>query len=171
MNLHELIKRHEGLRLKPYLCPAGKRTIGYGWNLDAHHLPSDITSYFHLYGAITESMAERLLNISIDAATRQCEGIFAGFKDFSEARRFALIDFVFNVGAGTAMKFKKMISAIEAGNWESAADEMVDSAWCSQVGDRGPEIVGMVRVGWKRSSSRCLIRLILLFPRRGFYPS
>jgi GH24 family phage-related lysozyme (muramidase) len=26
--------RHEGLRLKPYLCPAGKLTIGIGRNPD-----------------------------------------------------------------------------------------------------------------------------------------
>ena len=26
--------RHEGLRLKPYRCTAGKLTIGYGRNLD-----------------------------------------------------------------------------------------------------------------------------------------
>jgi lysozyme len=28
------VTRHEGLRLKPYLCPAGKLTIGIGRNLE-----------------------------------------------------------------------------------------------------------------------------------------
>ena len=31
--LIKMIKRHEGLRLKPYKCTAGKTTIGYGRNL------------------------------------------------------------------------------------------------------------------------------------------
>lgn len=29
-NGFKIIKKHEGLRLKPYLCPAKKPTIGYG---------------------------------------------------------------------------------------------------------------------------------------------
>ena len=32
--LKQDLLRDEGLRLKPYLCPAGKRTIGVGRNLD-----------------------------------------------------------------------------------------------------------------------------------------
>lgn len=46
----ELIKLHEGLRLKPYKCPAGKLTIGYGLNLD---------------GGITKEEAEILLSYRI----------------------------------------------------------------------------------------------------------
>ncbi len=32
--MKEQLVRHEGLRLKPYRCPAGKLTIGIGRNLD-----------------------------------------------------------------------------------------------------------------------------------------
>lgn len=148
IELREILKRHEGLRLSPYLCPAGHRTIGYGWNLDAHQLPGDYASYLHVNGRITPEMADHLLTISIDAATENCRGIYPGFDGFTEARRFALIDFVFNVGAGTAMKFKKMRTAIEAGDWDRAADELYFSRWREQVGlGRSGEIIGMVRKG------------------------
>ena len=30
----ELVKRFEGFRAKPYLCPAGVPTIGYGHNFE-----------------------------------------------------------------------------------------------------------------------------------------
>jgi lysozyme len=33
-NMIRQLTRHEGLRLKPYLCPAGKLTIGIGRNLE-----------------------------------------------------------------------------------------------------------------------------------------
>jgi GH24 family phage-related lysozyme (muramidase) len=59
----------------------------------------------------------------------------------------ALIDFVFNVGAGTALKFRKALEAIYEGDWNKAADEFQDSKWFKQVGDRGPEIVNMIREG------------------------
>jgi len=147
MNLHDLIKKHEGLRLKKYLCSKKHWTIGYGWNLDAHKLPEDIAACLNVTGAITEAMAERLLNISITVATDDCRAIYPGFDVFSEARRFALIDFMFNLGSTKALKFKKTLAAIEAGDWQRAADELVDSDWFKQVGNRGPEIVGMVRVG------------------------
>jgi lysozyme len=145
--LKEMLRRHEGLRLKPYICPAGKKTIGVGWNLEAHKLPDDIASCLRMTGSITELQAERLLNISITQATDDCRAIYPGFDGFTEPRRFALIDFVFNVGAGTALKFKKMLAAMEVRDWDKAADEMYNSAWFSQVGDRGAEIVGMVRTG------------------------
>lgn len=145
--LREMLKRHEGLRLKPYRCPAGKRTIGYGWNLDANSLPADVAAMLNLTGAITEVVAERLLNISTDTVTRQCWDIFPQFGGFTENRQVALADFVFNLGASGVMKFKKMRAAIEAGDWERAADEMFLSVWREQVGDRAAEIIGMVRMG------------------------
>jgi lysozyme len=59
----------------------------------------------------------------------------------------ALIDFLFNVGAGTALTFKKALAAIYKGDWETAADEMTDSRWYRQVKSRGREIVEMIRKG------------------------
>lgn len=146
-NIREMLKRHEGVRLKPYLCPAGKHTIGVGWNYDANKLPPDIESYLRMYGEILPEMAERLLDISIETATLQCRSIYPGFDSYPEARRFALIDFVFNVGAGTAMNFKRMLAAIARKDWDAAADEMHASGWFRQVGDRAVEVVGMVRAG------------------------
>jgi len=145
--LREMIRRHEGLSLKPYRCPAGKQTIGYGWNMDAHKLPGDVASCLNYNGAITKTQAERLLNISIDMAERQTRDIFTAFGCFTENRQAALVDFVFNVGVGTALKFKKMLAAITAGDWGKAADEAYDSEWRKQVGDRAEEIIGMLRVG------------------------
>jgi len=42
MNVRDLIKKHEGLRLTPYRCSAGYRTIGWGHNLDAAGEPSGL---------------------------------------------------------------------------------------------------------------------------------
>ena len=37
----ELLKKHEGFRDHVYRCTAGKKTIGYGYNLDAN--PKELT--------------------------------------------------------------------------------------------------------------------------------
>ena len=145
-NLKDMIRRHEGLRLKPYPCSENHLTIGYGWNLE-NDLPLDIASYLRVTGEITRAQAERLLNIAIDTATRQAWEIFPQFGGFTDRRQMALIDFIFNVGAGGALKFKRAMAAIYSGKWGKAADEFQDSKWFSQVGGRGPEIVGMIREG------------------------
>ncbi len=146
-DLLDMIRRHEGLRLSPYFCPGGHKTLAYGWNLDANQLPEDIAACLRVYGRITYDMAERLLNISVDTATRQARGIYPGFDDFTENRRNALVDFVFNLGAGGALKFKKMRAAIADGDWDRAADCMIQSKWFRQVGNRSREIVGLIREG------------------------
>jgi lysozyme len=145
--LKEMLRRHEGLRLKPYKCSAGAWTIGYGWNIKANPLPSDVASMLNLTGQITKPVAERLLNISIESATRQAWDIFPGFGGFSENRQAALVDWIFNIGAGKALTFKKAMAAINMGEWGTAADELYLSEWREQVGDRAAEIIGMVRKG------------------------
>ena len=54
---------------------------------------------------------------------------------------------VFNLGLSRFEKFKKTIAAIESGNYAKAAAEMVLSDWFIQVGNRGPELVEMMRTG------------------------
>lgn len=146
-DIYEMLKRHEGERLKPYLCPAGKNTIGVGWNMDANPLPDDIDDYLERNGEITQEMSDRLLRMSVANATRYCLRIFPAFLSFADNRRNALIDFLFNVGIGTAATFKNTIAAINRGDWSAAADGLKKSAWYKQVGNRGPEIVALVREG------------------------
>ena len=146
-DIKEMLRRHEGERLKPYKCPAGKNTIGVGWNFDANPLPKDIAAYLAAHGQITKEMSERLLDISIATARRNCLELFPNFKTFSENRQNALIDFVFNVGLGTALKFKNTLTFIRTGAWDLAASNMAKSKWYGQVGSRGKEIVKMIKEG------------------------
>ncbi len=146
-SLREMVKLHEGLRLFPYKCTGNRWTIGYGWNIEAHPLPEHIAAELRAHSRITEEMAEELLTISLEAALLNAEAIFPGFPDFSEDRQDALTDFVFNVGTGTAMKFKRLRQAIAERNWPWAADELEQSKWFRQVGGRGRKIVEMVRHG------------------------
>ena len=146
-SLREMVKLHEGLRLYPYKCPAGRWTLGYGYNIEAHPLPEHIAAELQAHSRITEEQAEELLTISLEAALLNAEAIFPGFQDFSDDRQDALTDFVFNVGTGTAMKFKRLRQAIGERNWPWAADELEKSKWFLQVGARGRKIVEMVRHG------------------------
>ena len=123
---------HEGLRLKPYRCTAGKLTIGVGRNLEDK--------------GISHHEALFLLRNDIAEVTAQLEQ-FDWFRALGPVRRKVLVDMAFNLGMAGLMGFKQMIEALKRANYEAAADEMVNSRWYRQVGERGRRLEVMMRTG------------------------
>ena len=133
MNVVELIKLHEGLRLKPYHCTSNKLTIGYGRNLEDR--------------GISDKEAEFLLSNDITQVTIELERKLSCMFSLNEVRRAVLIDMAFNMGVTGLLKFRKTLSCIEAGEYEEAAMEMLDSRWANQVGRRSIRLAEMMRTG------------------------
>jgi len=126
---YEMLRRHEGFRSLPYLCTAGKLTVGYGHNLDE---------------PMSDELGGMILQYDIKVATRELIRIFQDFPMFGERRASALIDMMVNLGATRFRGFKKMIAAIKKNDWVEAAAEAKDSRWYVQVGSRGNEITKML---------------------------
>lgn len=130
----ELIKRHEGLRLKPYRCPAGKLTIGYGRNLE------DV--------GISEEEAEVLLQNdlrrAVETAARCAAEHGVLFETLPEDAKVVLTDMAFNLGFRLS-GFRRMFAALKRGDYEEAAREMLDSLWARQVGERARELSGIMK--------------------------
>lgn len=133
MTLKDLIKSHEGLRLRPYECTAGKTTIGWGRNLEDK--------------GITLEEAEFMLDNDIKAVISSCREIFSWFAFLDNVRQAVICDMVFNLGIGGFLAFKKLIAAIREKDWERAVSEMENSKWHSQVGTRGVRLAKMMRTG------------------------
>ena len=131
--LVEQLKRHEGVELKPYQDTVGKWTIGVGRNLD------DI--------GISEEEAEMLLHNDIKEASRQLLAMLPWTKDLDEVRFSALVNFVFNVGIGTTLKFVNAMGQLKLGNYDTAANEMLKSKWAIQVGQRAIDVSEQIRTG------------------------
>ena len=131
--LIEQLKIHEGFRSNVYTCSGGKKTVGYGRNLE------DI--------GISEEEAEMLLKNDIYEATNQLLNAFPFMATFSDVRISAMINFTFNVGIGTVRKFSNTIEYLKNEDWDAAADEMMDSKWAEQVGDRAIQITEQIRTG------------------------
>lgn len=88
----ELIKRHEGLRLKAYTCSAGVWTIGYG------HTGPDVTPDL----LITKEHADRLLAEDVADAEK---GVFTRLKTPPTQNQFdAMVSLAFNIGVGAFAK-------------------------------------------------------------------
>lgn len=130
--LIEMLQRHEGLRLKPYKCTAGKLSIGYGRNLD------DM--------GISEVEAMVLLRHDIERCYDELN-VFSWFADLDQVRQEALIDMLFNLGLPTFLEFKKTLKFVAEGKYSQAAEEMLRSKWADQVGDRAKELAYMMDTG------------------------
>ncbi len=164
----EILKPHEGLQLKPYLCPGMKWTIGYGRNLTGNGLAGYEIAYllvnrlkrWHSLGdnlivftsidlteGITTSEAEFLLKNDIEQAYLDAHKAVSVFHGLAPTRQEVLIMMAFNLGKGRFLTFKRMLAAIDAGNCTQAAVEMLDSRWARQVKGRAVELARAMETG------------------------
>ena len=69
------------------------------------------------------------------------------FWSLSDNRYNALVDMMFNLGKPRFLTFKKMIKAVECGDFDTAANEMLDSKWARQTKSRAIELSNLIREG------------------------
>lgn len=132
--IKELLVRHEGLRLKPYRCTAGKLTIGIGRNLDDR--------------GISQKEAYAMLERDIqDCEQWLIDEIPEVYNKLDEVRQSVLLNMCFNMGIKGLLEFKNTLSFIGAGDWERASNNMLASKWAKQVGMRAIELSEMMRKG------------------------
>ena len=128
--LEQMIERHEGCRYTPYIDSVGVQTIGIGHNL---HKP------------LRRETVEMMRNHDIEDARNDCLHQFPWFADLTEQRQWAMIDLCFNMGVNRLMTFKNFLLAMSLGDYETAADHLLDSLYAKQVKGRAREIATMIR--------------------------
>lgn len=145
VDIVDMLVRHESERFKPYLDCCGKfwrdctcstkgtLTIAVGRNLDE---------------GISRDESRAMLAHDIQQSDNECLHAFPWYADLDEARQAVMVNLCFNMGLTKLLKFPKLLRAMELGNYESAANELLDSLWAKQVGtSRSSELVGMIRRG------------------------
>ena len=131
----DLIRKHEGYRNRLYMDSLGNLTGGIG------HLFS-VGSYLPCY------VVERLFYVDFSKTISDYQTICQNYKlDLDTVRRAVLLNMVFNLGISKIMKFVKFFACLKKGDYEGAADEMLDSKWASQVKGRAVELAEMMRTG------------------------
>ena len=134
--LSNMLARHEGVRRHVYLCPAGHETIGVGRNISASGL-----------GLSDDEIAYMLSNDIARCREELRRAFFPWFEHLDPVRADALVDLCFNLGLTRLRGFKKMLAALERGDRHTAADELLDSGYAHQVGNRATELANMFRTG------------------------
>lgn len=116
-----LIKRFESLRLKWYLCPAGKPTIGYG------HVK---LPYDKFIAPITSDFANCLLRQ--DVAKFERGVLTAVTRHLSQAQFDALVCLAFNIGLAN-FKASTLLKKLNAGDELGAADQFLQWVYANKV--------------------------------------
>lgn len=129
----EVIKEDEGFRAHVYTCPAGKLTVGFGRNLEDR--------------GVTIGEAEYMLQNDVNVMYRVLDQDFAFFKNLSVARQVVLISMAYQMGVSGLKRFRKMISALFIGDYDTAAFEMQNSRWYRQTTNRAERLIKSMQEG------------------------
>jgi lysozyme len=116
--VEDLCKRFEGLSLRPYLCPAGVPTIGYGATFY-----EDGRRVLMTDPPISKARAEQLLRWHltrrfIPAAMALCPGAE------TPQQVAALADFAFNLGEGN-LRTSTLRRKVNAGQWDEVPAQLM----------------------------------------------
>lgn len=136
----DLIK-HEGYKDEIYLCTEGVPTFGIGHAIKEH----DIEYTWPVGTPVEKDRIDQCFNDDFEDACKDCDSLFENFADLPAQVQRVLVNMAFNVGRNRLGKFKKMIAAVNEGNFEEAANQMVDSKWYNQVGNRSVELENWMR--------------------------
>ena len=136
------IKYDEGVRYAPYLDSRGFQTIGVGHNMDAGPLPSWWTF------PLTDDQVNTLLTADLQSALNDLDDFIPWWAALDDVRQRAMLNLCFNLGWSKFREFAQFQSFVKAGAYAAAGQDLGNTPWFKEVGERGPRIVAMIETGF-----------------------
>lgn len=112
----DFCRAFEGFRPRPYLCPAGVPTIGYGTTIYPDGKRVTLSD-----AGVTRAIASAYLN---DDLSRLMPWVLVLCPGLSENRLAALLDFAYNLGVGR-LRASTLLKKVNAGDWSAAKVEIL----------------------------------------------
>jgi lysozyme len=133
--IEELIK-DEGYRYEIYLDHLGYPTFGVG-----HLVLEKDEEYGKPVGTpVSEERIKECLSNDIEIVCNELNRNMEWWQDLNDTRQRVLANMAFNLGLPRLSKFVKFLKAVQDSDWEKASEEMMDSKWATQVGDRAKRL-------------------------------
>lgn len=140
-----------------YIESFGKKpikTIGIGHNLEEKTSRKKIESLGLNYQSVldgntrlTDEQIQELYKLDMNDAIEDARANVKGFDALSDVRKRVVSEMVFNLGINNFRTFRKTIKHLEDVEFQSAADEMLNSRWATQVGIRATRLSRMMQTG------------------------
>ena len=134
-SLMERIEKVEGREPSMYMLD-GVPHIGVGHNIVSRPLADETLEVLGIEDeselmqvTLTDEQIDYLFNMDAAIATRDVISVIGEdvFNGLDETRQDVLIDMSFNLGRPRFSKFKKMIAAVQSGDFDEAANQILDS--------------------------------------------
>ena len=144
------LMKQEGFKSKPYYCSEGFLTIGNGYNLEANYLrlPAHEIEAMKTLG-ISKERSAQLLRAVVAGVERDLYKALPWIVRLNGARQTVLINMAYNLKGNVVglLKFKRTLALIEHGDYDNAADAMLQSKWAKDVKGRAIELSEQMRSG------------------------
>lgn len=137
-----LCKQFEGFRGKPYLCPAGIPTIGYGSTYYADGRKVSLTDSPISEPDATELLLHELHHTYLPGVLRNCPILMT-----DERKCNAVVDFAYNLGTGR-LQTSTLKRKINAQDWDGAKEQLM--LWTKGGGRVLPGLL-------KRRTAECVL--------------
>ena len=139
--LREELKIDEGCKYEIYMDHLGLPTFGIG------HLVTDKDPEYQMgMGTpINEIRVNEVFEKDIQVTIDECKIVFNDWSNLPEEVKLITANMMFNMGRPRLSKFKKMIKAIQEGNWLEAGYQMKDSIWYEQVTNRADRLISRMQ--------------------------
>lgn len=138
-NVFDLIAAEEGFREAPYHCTEGYPTIGIGFRIGPKGAPLDQYQFKVTHTVARELTSDHILKIK--------SSLNLDRMNISEPRQAVIISLAYQTGVAGSRKFIKMWAAISCNDWETAADEYLDSLAARKTPERFERGAKVLRKG------------------------
>lgn len=139
--LREEIAADEGKVLKIYKDHLGYPTFGIG-----HLIIEDDPEHGQRVGTkVSEERCDEAFDQDVKSVLADCDTLYDDFGGLPEEVQLILANMMFNMGRTRLSKFRNMNAAVEEGDWNRAAQEMMNSRWYNQVRNRARRLVERMR--------------------------
>ena len=149
----DYIEPWEGKEYGVYNDSEGIATIGVGFNLTKEGAREQIEALGLDYDEVlagnqilNDEQINILLKADVENAMEEARELVSNFDDLPPAAQHIVVDMTYNLGKTRFAEFEETIKALESENFAKAAEEMKDSIWYGQVGNRSKHHVEIMRV-------------------------
>ena len=96
---------------------------------------------------LTQQEALPILNSRTAAVVSNLISALPWIAALSEPRQRALCNCAYNLGVAGLETFTTFLGMVQSGDFEGAADDLLQTKWASQVGERAQRIAALIRNG------------------------
>ena len=130
--LREQLKIDEGVKYEIYKDHLGYPTFGIG-----HLITENDPEHGEPNGTeISEERVNEVFETDVAKFVSESKILFPDLDDLPDVAQQVIVNMAFNMGRPRLSKFKNFIAGVNDRDWTRAAEEMMDSRWATQVGDR-----------------------------------